>query len=232
MTDFVYICREGFNEELRYSIRSVIQNFPDPNIWVVGGKPRWYIGQHIEVPQTGTKYENAYKNIATVLESDQIKSNFVLMNDDFFIIKPMTEIPTYHGTFLINKVKTYERLFPRSTYTYKLRNTYETIKGLLSVEPMDYELHMPMIFNKSKLAAIFNKSNTDTLYRSLYGNYYSIGGIEKPDVKIYTRGYMKQRTYRITDDTTFISSDDHSFKFKVRHIVKKQLATRSYLELD
>ena len=37
--NFIYICRVGENEELRYSIRSVLNSFPEANIWVIGGKP-------------------------------------------------------------------------------------------------------------------------------------------------------------------------------------------------
>ena len=47
--DFVYICKEGVNEELKYSIRSVVESFPESNIWVVGGKPDWYTGNYIQV---------------------------------------------------------------------------------------------------------------------------------------------------------------------------------------
>jgi len=47
--DFVYICKDGVNEELKYSIRSVVESFPETNIWVVGGKPDWYTGRDISI---------------------------------------------------------------------------------------------------------------------------------------------------------------------------------------
>ena len=53
---FVYICKDGENEELRYSIRSVLKNTKDAVIWVVGGKPNWYIGNYIKVIQDQNKY--------------------------------------------------------------------------------------------------------------------------------------------------------------------------------
>jgi len=232
MTDFVYICREGFNEELRYSIRSVMQNFPDPNIWVVGGKPRWYIGNYIQVPQTNDKYTNMYENWDTILRSKQIKPNFVLMNDDFYLIKPITKIPVYHGGDLLDKVQTYERLETGYGYTKKLRFTYELIKDLFADEPIDYDLHVPITFSKTKLAKIFDKTQTDLLWRSVYGNCFAIGGEQLPDVKVYTRGAMKKNSYKPTADSVWLSSDDHSFKFKIKNIIKKQFATRSTVELD
>jgi hypothetical protein len=70
--DFVYICKDGINEELRYSIRSVVESFPDSNIWVVGGKPDWYVGNYIKVDQKLTKYKNALYNLKAITESEEI----------------------------------------------------------------------------------------------------------------------------------------------------------------
>ena len=80
--DFVYICRSGDNEELRYSIRSVIRSFPKANIWVVGGKPVWYKGNYIIVEQNQDKYTNALNNIIAICNSKEISVSFIFMNDD------------------------------------------------------------------------------------------------------------------------------------------------------
>jgi hypothetical protein len=85
--DFVYICKDGINEELKYSIRSVVESFPEATIWVVGGKPDWYTGNYIKVEQKESKYKNAVKNLETICFSEEISQSFVLMNDDFYIIK-------------------------------------------------------------------------------------------------------------------------------------------------
>ncbi len=87
MTDFVYICKDGANEELKYSIRSVVESFPEANIWLVGGKPEWYTGNYIEVEQKDSKYKNAVKNLQIICLSQEISESFILMNDDFYIIK-------------------------------------------------------------------------------------------------------------------------------------------------
>ncbi len=40
--DVVYVVRPGDkNEELRYSIRSVIANLPHRKVWIAGYKPTW-----------------------------------------------------------------------------------------------------------------------------------------------------------------------------------------------
>ena len=63
--DFVYICKDGVNEELKYSIRSVVESFPEAIVWVVGGKPDWYIGNYIKVEQKESKYKNTRINKST-----------------------------------------------------------------------------------------------------------------------------------------------------------------------
>ena len=91
--DIVYICRDGDNEELRYSIRSAVKNLPHDNLWVVGGKPDWYSGPYIEVPQDKAYYRNARTNIRTIIKSNKISNTFILMNDDFFIMNKVDSLP-------------------------------------------------------------------------------------------------------------------------------------------
>ena len=81
--DFVYICRDGDNEELRYSIRSVIHSFPEASIWIVGGKPKWYSGNHIEVKQNSVKYKNAVSNLLPICNSEEITDRLLYEKDVF-----------------------------------------------------------------------------------------------------------------------------------------------------
>ncbi len=108
--DFVYICKDGDNDELKYSIRSVVASFPEANIWVVGGKPEWYVGNYIKVPQNLTKYKNAFYNLKSITESNEISESFVLMNDDFYIIKKINNIDNYHGGSLLEKINLYQKI--------------------------------------------------------------------------------------------------------------------------
>ena len=118
--DFVYICRTGPNEELRYSIRSVMNSFPDAKIWVSGGKPDWYIGNYISIDQNGSKYANAIANINAICDSKEISDDFVLMNDDFFILKKIDSIKTFHSGLLIDKITRFKEVARSSAYINKL----------------------------------------------------------------------------------------------------------------
>jgi len=152
--DFVYICKDGVNEELKYSIRSVVESFPEANIWLVGGKPDWYIGNYIEVEQKESKYKNAVKNLQTICLSQEISESFILMNDDFYIIKKINKIENFHSGFLLDKINLYQKLNGNSQYTRKLSGTYKKLKALGFENPLDYELHVPMIMEKEKLKIV------------------------------------------------------------------------------
>lgn len=228
--DFVYICKEGINEELKYSIRSVVESFPDSNIWVVGGKPDWYIGNYIEVHQIHTKYKNAVENLKKICSSPQISNNFILMNDDFYIIKKITNIETFHGGYLLNKLNLYQKINGNSNYTRKLNATYKRLKAIGIDDPLDYELHIPMIMQKEKLKEALH-NNDQFLWRSMYGNMFKIGGSEMQDVKVYTRGPLVFKSYNLNiDQHTYLSSADSSFDIIWNKILKVQFKEKTKFE--
>jgi hypothetical protein len=228
--DFVYICKEGVNEELKYSIRSVIESFPDSNIWVVGGKPDWYVGNYINVEQKESKYKNAVENLKTISTSDQISESFVLMNDDFYIIKKIDKIENFHGGYLLNKINLYQKLNGNSQYTRKLSGTYKKLKALGFENPLDYELHVPMIMEKEKLKIILELID-QFLWRSIYGNKFEVGGTEMQDVKVYTSGPLVLKSYNLNIDShTYLSSADSSFNNIFNKILKDKFNKKTKFE--
>jgi hypothetical protein len=228
--DFVYICKDGDNEELRYSIRSVAESFPDSNIWVVGGKPNWYVGNYIEVNQIHSKYKNAVENLKKICSSSEISNNFILMNDDFYIIKKINNIETFHGGYLLNKINLYQKINGNSNYTRKLAATYKRLKALNINDPLDYELHVPMIMEKEKLQEVL-KNNDQFLWRSIYGNMFTVGGLEMQDVKVYTTGPLVLKSYNLDiDNHTYLSSSDSSFNIIWKKILKVQFKEKTKFE--
>jgi hypothetical protein len=228
--DFVYICKDGINEELRYSIRSVVESFPDSNIWVVGGKPDWYIGNYIKVDQKLTKYKNAFYNLKSITESNEISESFVLMNDDFYIIKKIDSIDNYHGGSLLEKINLYQKINSNSGYTRKLLATYKKVLSLGIEYALDYELHVPMIMEKEKLKEVL-KNQDQFLWRSIYGNLFNVGGKEMQDVKVYTKGPLVLKSYNLNkEEHIYLSSADTSFDLILDSILRKQFATKTKYE--
>jgi hypothetical protein len=228
--DFVYICKEGPNEELRYSIRSVNESFPESTIWVVGGRPDWYTGNYINVKQPFTKYKNALQNLNAICESKEISDTFILMNDDFYIVKKINSIINYHGGSLLEKINLYQKINSNTNYTRKLAATYKKIRSLGFDNPLDYELHVPMIMEKEKLKEVL-KYKEQFLWRSVYGNMFNVGGEEMQDVKVYTKGPLVLKSYNLNkDDHIYLSSADTSFNLIFDNILKKQFNTKTKYE--
>lgn len=209
--DYVYICRAGDNEELRYSIRSIERNLPDVSVWVVGYKPDWYSGNFIPVEDIGKKFDNIYNALITLCNSENISNEFVLMNDDFFITDKMDSIPVMHGGLLKDKIKEYNKIVAYSLYVRILSQTYSQLVNCGIKEPLDYDIHVPMLMAKDKVKELTQKS---FFPRSMYGNLANVGGEEIKDVKTYNlNSLMSVRSSNyLASSLPFISTEDKSFE--------------------
>lgn len=200
--DCVYICRSGDNEELRYSIRSVVKNLRYRELWLVGDKPDWYDGNFIPVKDIGNKFKNISNCLKVISQTPEISNNFTLMNDDFYILKKMKQVPIYHGGFLTDKVVSYAEYNGNNIYTRIISDTVNKLKRMDFHNPLDYDIHTPMIMNKNKLNNILGITLAP---RSMYGNVYEIGGDKINDVKVYLN------YDNVSNKTEFLSSEDNSF---------------------
>jgi hypothetical protein len=211
--DVVWVCRTGPNEELRYSIRSVAKNMPHENIVVVGGKPDWYTGRFIPVDSGSStnKYENTKNNIRQIVASPDISNDFVLMNDDFYVLKPIDQVPYYHNGLLSNKIAEFTAYTSWSTYTNVLTRTMSVLNNLGFQDPLDYTLHVPMMFNKQKLAEVL--PHPIASIRTLYGNIYKVGGRKMSDVKVHPKNhqYAPKSFDYLNEDSVFLSTADRTF---------------------
>jgi hypothetical protein len=207
--DYVYVCRSGENEELRYSIRSLVKNLPDVNVWIIGDAPKWYTGNIVYTPSIGQKYTIVRSNLQALTETDDIGEHFVLMNDDFFVMKPMGAIETWHGGTLWEAYKRRSQLEPYSTYTQFLLQTYKTIKHLGIKDPINYELHTPLPMTKSALSYAVGQPG---LWRSITANRDNIGGTQHEDVKLYLPSSKMYQERNDLDNLAYLSSDDGTFE--------------------
>jgi hypothetical protein len=226
--DLVYICGAGDNEELRYSIRSAVKNLKFDNLWVVGGKPRWYIGNHLEVVQNKSKYTNARNNLKAICNSSEISDSFILMNDDFYIMNKVDDVPYMHGGLLADKVKKYEDLTGNTRYVLMLKRTLLGLSRRFKKDILDYELHVPMVMEKEKLLAIIDLPD---LWRSRYGNTFNVGGIEIDDVKVYSSGAFIKKSYDINNlKYNYLSSNNDSFEMIKNKILDIDFADKVVYE--
>jgi hypothetical protein len=226
--DLVYICGSGHNEELRYSIRSAVKNLKFNNLWVVGGKPNWYIGNYIEVAQNKSKYVNARNNLRAICSSPEISDSFILMNDDFYIMNKVDNVPYMHGGLLADKITKYKNLTGDTRYVLMLKRTLSNLSRRINKDVLDYELHVPMIMEKEKLLTVIELPD---LWRSRYGNTFDVGGIEMDDVKVYSFGALTKKSYDINNlKYNYLSSNNDSFEMIKDKILNIDFADKTVYE--
>lgn len=211
---------------MRYSLRS-LRNIPHGTVYVVGEKPSWLKGAvHINVVQNPikngdipTKYKNVSNNIRTAASTPEISDDFIFMNDDFFIMKPIDVLQAYHWGSMREVIAHYtERYEEESTYMSRMKELYSFLLAQGHAEPVSYELHVPMVFNKANLRRMYAK-NFGPIYqlRTMYGNYFDVGGERIDDVKVYLDQRHNSRRYTADPMAylaaqTFLSASGGSFR--------------------
>lgn len=241
--NIVYFFKEdqdNNSEELRYSLRS-LQNIPDTKVVIVGEKPQWVCNVlFIPVPQIRTKNENVALSLRTAINDARISDEFVLMNDDFFIMKPISVIPNLNMGTIEEVLEGYSRRYPEGTsYIEDMRMLYGALLKGGYRSPLSYELHMPMLINKSKAQCFYAELKGAPVYqfRSNYGNFCNLGGRTVKDTKIFLESRHNDSEFnknptQYLDKQIFLSATGGAFKKGVvGEYVKKCLSRKSQYEL-
>lgn len=229
--DAVYMVKAGDdNEELRYSLRTLV-NLPFiRNVVFVGHKPAWVKNVRL-IPRDQrlfSKYFNTTNNLLKACKDDKLSDDFLLMNDDFFIMKIQYQPPNFHRGPL-DPVMQYYLNLPENYYGLGILETKKYMEKLGIINPMSYELHVPMVLNKKKFSELILKQRKENPIevvhkRTLYGNYYNIGGTHMEDCKIVG-------DYKVPD-TPFLSTDEQSFeRYKVGEYIRNRFQLKSPFEI-
>lgn len=199
----MYYVKPGeYNEELRYSLRS-LSNIPHDKVWIIGDKPSWVTNVNF-VPgnRRGERWWNAFDNVKLAANSG-IAEQTLMFNDDFFVMNPVGTVPV--GWLSIFKAPPKNDSPRRESLRYT-----ERFLASHGIKPMKlYTSHTPLPVEASKLAELMNSIDENIewppTWRSLYGNYWQIGGTRIDDVKILSN---KQEW----SGTDFVSTSDVAFK--------------------
>lgn len=179
--DVVYLCRKGENEELRYSLRSLV-NIPHGRVWLVGGAPSWYTGDLIRVAQHGMKNQITGRALIAACLDPRISDPFLMFNDDFYVMRPGPIPPPRHRGTIQGVIDWYERQgITSSGYVTRMRSTMKTLKTHGIRRPLSYELHVPLLVHKLQMLGATRFGGQQ---RTMYGNLVRLGGTKMNDVKV------------------------------------------------
>lgn len=207
--DVVYFVKEGAkNPELIYSVRSVCKNLPFRKIWFIGGCPEGILPDvsHPFNRISNIKTRNTAEMFKLVCKIEGISDDFMFFNDDFYIMQPMKELPARYWSTLDEKIELMRKIYGSTRWSGLLEIASDALKTR-GYTNYNFELHVPMVFNKKKLEKVIQKFPGIPCKRSLYGNYYKLyeNGLEKPDGKVHRLDVELM-------NVDIISSDDQSFK--------------------
>jgi hypothetical protein len=208
MTDVVYINRPGDeNEELRYSLRS-LRNLPHDRVFIVGYSPVWVRGcESITVDRANGKHVSAERNLIAACNSLEVSDPFYVFNDDFYVMRPMEQIPTLHEGPLDQVIEAHRE---GSAYRFAMKATYDRLLEIGIPEPLGYELHTPMLIEKlgMQMALSLGPKIIGMHNRTMYGNLMEVGGAQTADVKVYPND--KSKSY---EAWPLLSTSDRTFKY-------------------
>lgn len=210
--DVLYLVRPSEdNDELKYSLRS-LKNLNHGRVFIAGYKPSWVDErvEYIPAEQTENKYQNIRNNWLAALNDTRLSDNFILMNDDFFIMSPTKDVmPLRRLENIDHYIQLFSKVNPESYYVETMKSARDLLREWNVKSDYSYELHTPMLFNKRKMLHLFDKlpSNYPVSHiRTIYGNYYGINGSPIRDVKVINDAQD------IAFNQQFLSTIDGSFE--------------------
>ncbi len=163
----------GSHDELRYSMRSMEQNFTSlRNIWVIGDKPEWASEEVCHIPyghlktlpsNEYSKNRNFAEKILRASMTPDITDDFVYAADDHYILAPWSMEDFKRKVLIREDLNNFpkEYLDP-TTRPYKVLNewqialwhTYDQMQ-LFGLYGWNYETHTPKLVNKLKVIKTF-----------------------------------------------------------------------------
>jgi len=207
--DIVYPLKRsaGPDDELRYSLRS-LQNLPHGRVFLVGGRPAWAKNvEHIGTDRKHTKYKDAGNNIVAACRSREVSDPFILMNDDFFVMEPIREVPVLNRGKVRDVLRLYETRIGFSKYIAGMRNTLDQLADYGYDDPLSFELHVPIVIHKDTYMQTRElRTRVDTWHiRTAYGAVMGLEGTTIRDVKV-------NEAFESVRPGPFASTSDRSFR--------------------
>ncbi|WP_019548627.1 hypothetical protein [Streptomyces sulphureus] len=193
LPDIVIPVRErDRNEELRYTLRAIAANVPHRQVWIAGYMPSWVrdVG-HVPTRQAATKYQNSRGNWKAAVDHEEVADDFLLFNDDFFVMKPLRGVmPALHRGPLSEVYRHFATRVKPGRYLLGMRQTMGLLDELGVESPLCYELHVPIALNRDRYVEVWEVCNRIKYphSRTVYGNYWQLGGRQVRDPKVMTRG--------------------------------------------
>lgn len=167
--------------------------------------------------KTYSGQKNQVENLIQALEHEGMGDSVVILNDDFYIMRPTVRIPNWFRGTLQDHMDMVRGL---GWWSKSLQKTFHTLQRMGIVEPISYELHKPFHADRTLLLeTLYECRRVDNFappqWRTMYGNMHNIGGTVTPE------GDGKLRTGKDLTAHTFLSSSDRTFPYYYPYLLKQ-----------
>jgi len=240
--DVVYVLGTGSiwkNNEIRFSLRSVARNLSGVGkIWIIGENPGFLSEsiRHIQYPDELGRQNadgNMARKILRACREEELSEDFLFMNDDFIINKPVvaSEIPWMHKGNMKDRPKEY---WSGESYRHRLKRTFETLRDK-GYPTLQYDYHAPMLMNKKLFPRCMDQfdyaHDIGLTFRSLYGNYCQlpvrhIGHYKKTVYK----NYKLKELNSYLSDCVFVGYNDNGINPSLEMWMFERFPERSQYE--
>lgn len=208
--DVVYVVRPGENEELRYSLRSLV-NFPHRRVFIAGSVPAWarnVIG--IALTPLPEKFANQRASLTAAVGDSMLTRTFWLLNDDHFVCES-TAGPSFHrGPFSTYRPRTLRGgQNPHSTWWQAVCSTAEWVAETHGIDPLIAETHSPLAFDKGRLRDLLADYPADRQFAA--GATWSLTGAVPGEIGLNVKCKTDAEFATKWGVTPYLSSNDESF---------------------
>lgn len=172
--------------ELRFALRSICIHNPIERCLLVGGKPEWYTGEHIQHVDYVSEFKEQNIRDKTVTAARIIKGDFLFANDDHFLLTPYTGV---HNKGLLSD--TLKNRQPNGSYTRLLQNTLSYFGDVENVDT-----HCPMLMNSEGVErTVFDWPKWGLGFKTTYAQVNKIPSVYHPDQKVADVSQVKDGLY-------------------------------------
>jgi predicted DNA-binding transcriptional regulator len=226
----------GDCEELKYSLRSLETHLTIPfDVTIIGYKPKWLNISKVRYIYYG-QCDDRYKNSLHAIDiMANIVDEFILFNDDFFIISDMTDKELKQIYYLqdLNKIKSWGKRW----YQQMLKKGFEEIKAK-GYYGFSYATHAPQ-FYKSEIVKkviydefkLFEKEH----FVAFENYYYNFIGAEKNAKQIYDYRVARYDKTPFKESEVigkiFMNFDENGMNSGIWDYVKKRFNMKSKFEI-
>ena len=242
---FVYPYKEGMaqGDELKYSLRSLCQNFKeDFEVIILGNKPKW-LSDNVTCLEVELQNESPQINQAkklTHLFDIKRLTNIIWMNDDIYFVNPVTIEDIKLNKYLIEYRE--GKIFNnKGRYHIAARKSLEWLRDN-GKENFVYSTHLPYYFNITKLKQLFKLlplTKVDYLLELLYFNYFcnskdAVQTNHKGEISVRCARMLSWKEYPYLrnkiNNTLFLNNAEQGFCTVLIEYLKRRFSERCKFE--